>query len=170
MLEEGSQIIFGQPCVPEDKKLPELLEAGSDAVDFAEIAGQESLKRAIMAAVSGMHHLLMIGPPGCGKSMSARAIRGILPPMTIEESLEVTRLYSVAGLLDKKDVLVTRPPFRSPHHTVPIKTMTGGGSVPVPGEISLAHRGILFLGRAGRVCTGHPGGAAPAFGRRGDHH
>lgn len=145
VLEEGSQIIFGQSCVPEDKKLPEFLEAGSDAVDFAEIAGQESLKRAIMAAVSGMHHLLMIGPPGCGKSMSARAIRGILPPMTIEESLEVTRLYSVAGLLDKKDVLVTRPPFRSPHHTVPIKTMTGGGSVPVPGEISLAHRGILFL-------------------------
>ncbi len=113
--------------------------------DFSHIVGQEPLKRAIVAAVAGMHHLLMIGPPGSGKSMSARAIRGILPPLSVKESMEVTRLYSVAGMLDKDHVLVTRPPFRSPHHTVPIKTMTGGGAIPVTGEISLAHRGVLFL-------------------------
>lgn len=117
----------------------------ADSWDFSHIVGQEPLKRAIVAAVAGMHHLLMIGPPGSGKSMSAKAIRGILPPLSVKESMEVTRLYSVAGMLEKDHVLVTRPPFRSPHHTVPVKTMTGGGVIPVPGEISLAHRGILFL-------------------------
>lgn len=113
--------------------------------DFAEIEGQEILKRAIIIAVAGMHHFLMIGPPGCGKSMSAQAMRGILPPLTFEESLEVTQLYSVAGMLGEKQALIRQRPFRSPHHTVPIKTMTGGGSSPMPGEVSLAHRGILFL-------------------------
>lgn len=113
--------------------------------DFSEIVGQEMLKRAITVAVSGMHHLLMIGPPGSGKSMSARAIRGILPPMTFEESLEVTQLYSVAGILGPECTLVTQRPFRSPHHTIPIKAMTGGGRIASPGEISLAHRGILFM-------------------------
>ena len=113
--------------------------------DFSEIVGQEVLKRAIVVAVSGMHHLLMIGPPGSGKSMSARAIQGILPPLTFEESLEVTQLYSVAGILGQDCALVTRRPFRSPHHTVTVKAMTGGGQIATPGEISLAHRGILFL-------------------------
>ena len=115
------------------------------AEDFSGIVGQELLKRAIVVAVSGMHHFLMIGPPGCGKSMSARAIRGIMPPMTFEESLEVTQLYSVAGILEKDCALVTQRPFRSPHHTIPIKAMTGGGRVATPGEVSLAHRGILFM-------------------------
>lgn len=113
--------------------------------DFSEIIGQEPLKRAILAAVAGMHHFLMIGPPGCGKSMSAKAIRGILPPMNFDESLEVTQLYSVAGILESDGTLVDQRPFRSPHHTTPLKAMTGGGAVAVPGEISLAHRGILFM-------------------------
>lgn len=117
----------------------------SSYTDFSEIIDQEPLKRAILVAVAGMHHLLMIGPPGCGKSMSAQAIRGILPPMNFDESLEVTQLYSVAGILDGYGTLVEQRPFRSPHHTTPLKAMTGGGAVAVPGEISLAHRGILFL-------------------------
>lgn len=122
-----------------------VLKKQKNWVDFSQIIGQEPLKRAIMAAIAGMHHLLMIGPPGSGKSMSAQAIRGILPPMTRSEQLEVTQIYSVAGLLENEGRLMEHRPFRSPHHTVPVKTMTGGGAVPVPGEISLAHRGILFL-------------------------
>ena len=125
-----------------DTKQPEEVQGVGD---FAEIIGQERLKRAIVVAVSGMHHFLMIGPPGSGKSMSAKAIQGILPPMSFEESLEVTRLYSVAGILGTNCALVTRRPFRSPHHTVTVKAMTGGGRIASPGEISLAHRGILFL-------------------------
>ena len=121
-------------------------EVSEDAcLDFVDIYGQEELKRALVVAASGMHHILMIGPPGCGKSMSAKRVPDILPPMSLEESLEVSRLYSVAGQMDAQIGLIQKRPFRSPHHTIPVKALTGGGSIPVPGEISLAHRGVLFL-------------------------
>lgn len=128
----------------QDATSAEAKKTAKDYEDFSMILGQESLKRGIVAAVSGMHHFLMIGVPGSGKSLSARAMQGILPPMTLEESLEVTRLYSVAGML-KDSGLVCQRPFRSPHHTIPARAMTGGGHIPSPGEISLAHHGILFL-------------------------
>ena len=113
--------------------------------DFSDISGQKILKRACETAVSGMHNLLMIGPPGAGKTMIARAIPSILPPMTEEEQMELSRIYSVCGKFEERDRLLSRRPFRSPHHTITAAGMTGGGSVPVPGEISLANKGVLFL-------------------------
>ncbi len=113
--------------------------------DFAEIAGQESVKNAALIAAAGFHNLLMVGPPGAGKSMIAKRIPGILPPLTLEESLEVTAVVSVAGLMEEGEALVTERPFRSPHHTVTQAALIGGSAVPRPGMISLAHRGVLFL-------------------------
>ncbi len=115
------------------------------SLDFSDIYGQEDLKRALVVAASGMHHILMVGPPGCGKSMSARRLPDILPWMSLEECLEVSRLYSVAGLMEDCRGLISKRPFRSPHHTIPEKALIGGGHIPTPGEISLAHRGVLFL-------------------------
>jgi magnesium chelatase family protein len=117
------------------------------AVDFdlAEVAGQELAKRALTIAAAGGHNLLMWGPPGTGKTMMARAVPGILPPLSINEALEVTRIYSVAGLMEAGESLVRRRPFRSPHHGISAAGMVGGGSNPQPGEVSLAHLGVLFL-------------------------
>ena len=113
--------------------------------DFAEIAGQESVKRAALIAAAGFHHLLVMGPPGSGKTMLARRLPTILPPLGREESLEVSALYSIAGRLGAGECLVTRRPFLSPHHTVSAQALSGGGQIPRPGIVSLAHRGVLFL-------------------------
>lgn len=113
--------------------------------DFADVMGQENVKRALEIAAAGGHNVLLIGSPGSGKSMLARRLPSILPDMTRTESLQTTEIYSVAGLTEARHPLITRRPFRSPHHTASAVSLTGGGAVPRPGEISLAHNGVLFL-------------------------
>ncbi len=113
--------------------------------DFSEVRGQENVKRALEVAAAGGHNIIMIGPPGSGKSMLAKRLPGILPPFTLHESLETTKIHSVAGKIGSDTSLMTQRPFRSPHHTISDVAMVGGGSYPQPGEISLAHNGILFL-------------------------
>jgi magnesium chelatase family protein len=115
------------------------------AADFAEIKGQEHVKRALEVAAAGGHNVLMAGPPGAGKTLLARSMPSILPAMTTEESLEVTKIYSIAGLLPPDTPLIRHRPFRAPHHTISHAGLVGGGHWPRPGEISLAHRGVLFL-------------------------
>jgi magnesium chelatase family protein len=119
--------------------------AAFEGPDLAEVRGQHAAKRALEVAAAGYHHLLMVGPPGSGKSLLARRLPGLLPPLDRERSLEATAVHSIAGLIEPDRGVIDRPPFRAPHHTVSDVGLVGGGSVPRPGEISLAHHGVLFL-------------------------
>ena len=113
--------------------------------DFSEVRGQENVKRAFEVACAGGHNIILVGSPGSGKSMMAKRLPSILPPLSLQEALETTKIHSVAGKLERGATLMTRRPFRAPHHTISPVALVGGGSYPVPGEISLAHNGILFL-------------------------
>jgi magnesium chelatase family protein len=126
------------PCAPASAALPAL-------PDLADVRGQLLARRALEVAAAGGHNLLLVGPPGAGKTMMARRVAGILPPLSFDEALEVTSIHSVAGLLRPGDGLQTRRPFRAPHHTISNAALVGGGALPRPGEVSLAHHGVLFL-------------------------
>lgn len=143
-LEEGEADAFLPPtlCNPE-----ELFARSEEALlpDFADIRGQTAVKRAAAIAAAGFHHLLITGVPGAGKTMIAKRLPSILPPLTLQESLEVSTIYSVSGLLKKGNPLITRRPFLHPHHTISKQALAGGGRIPRPGVLSLSHRGILFL-------------------------
>ena len=142
------QFLHGKTDLPEiqvDTRAEFAKGQQSTPYDFSEVKGQDNVKRALEVAAAGGHNILMIGSPGSGKSMMAKRVPGILPPFTLSESLESTKIYSVAGKLPLNTMLLTERPFRAPHHSISMPALVGGGTTPKPGEISLAHNGVLFL-------------------------
>lgn len=145
-LQQVMRVMLGQENVPLTKKEPLYLEDDlTYEYDYAQIKGQEQAKRALEVAASGGHNVLLKGPPGAGKTILARAFPSILPPLTLDEAIEVTKIYSIAGLLKNDQALVKTRPFRTPHHSASSVGLLGGGNSIKPGEISLSHRGVLFL-------------------------
>ena len=132
-----------QPVIIDTRKVFYEQQSHFD-LDFADVRGQESVKRAFEVAAAGGHNMIMVGPPGSGKSMMAKRLPSILPPLSLAESLETTQIHSIAGKLSREDTLISQRPFRAPHHTVSQVALCGGGTTPMPGEISLAHNGVLF--------------------------